>query len=176
MGKKYLHKSDKIRTFASENKINHDMKQSKVPTPTREEVFRQKAATYTVCYSTTCPNRDHCLRSLLSPYVPQDKMVCTSISLSHPKTQQADCPMFRSDQPVRMAQGFIDLYYDIPGRLEVAIKQHLISTFGRKRYYQYRNGSRLIPPETEQYIRKTLLRYGWTAEPQFDAFVEEYQW
>ena len=149
-----MHKSDKIRTFASENKINHDMKQSKVPTPTREEVFRQKAATYTVCYSTACPNRDH----------------------SHPKTQQADCPMFRSDQPVRMAQGFIDLYYDIPGRLEVAIKQHLISVFGRKRYYQYRNGSRLIPPETEQYIRKTLLRYGWTAEPQFDDFVEEYQW
>ena len=124
--------------------------------PTREDIFRQKAETYTVCFSSTCPNREHCLRSLLSAYTPHDKLVCTSINLNHPKTQQADCPMYRNDQTV--------------------LKKHLIATYGRKRYYEYRNGTRAITPEVEQYIRDTFLRFGWTAELHFDGFVDEYQW
>lgn len=144
--------------------------------PTREDIFRQKAETYTVCFSSTCPNREHCLRSLLRAYTPHDKLVCTSINLNHPMTQQTDCPMYRNDQTVRMAQGFMDIFYDVPGHLEVSIKKHLIATYGRKRYYEYRNGARAITPEVEQYIRDTFLRFGWTAELHFDGFVDEYQW
>ena len=95
--------------------------------PTREDIFRQKAETYTVCFSSTCPNREHCLRSLLRAYTPHDKLVCTSINLNHPMTQQTDCPMYRNDQTVRMAQGFMDIFYDVPGHLEVSIKKrHLL--------------------------------------------------
>ena len=82
------------------------MKQSKVPTPTREEVFRQKAATYTVCYSTACPNRDHCLRSLLSPYVPQDKMVCTSMAMEASGCKPVVLPQDEMDRMVERFKGY----------------------------------------------------------------------
>ena len=143
---------------------------------TREEIFREKAKTYLVCYSVTCPIRNHCLRSILSGYVPKEEKIVTAVNLTNKKVQRQGCPEYRDDQPVRMPVGFINLYHEMPSHLERTIKSHLIDTYSRKRYYEYRNGARVITPDVEQHIRDTFLSSGWKEEPRFDGYVEEYLW
>lgn len=90
--------------------------------------------------------------------------------------QRSDCPLFRKDEPVRMPIGLSTIYYNMPSRIERAIKHHLINVYSRKRYYEYHNGTRPMTPDVEQYVRDTIKRYGWTEEPNFSGYVEEYLW
>ena len=78
--------------------------------------------------------------------------------------QREGCPLYAKDEPVRMPIGLSTVYYDMPGRMERAIKNHLIHVYSRKRYYEYHNGTR------------PMTAYGWTQEPQFGGYVEEYLW
>ena len=56
------------------------------------------------------------------------------------------------------------------------VKRHLIGVFSRKLYYEYHNGTRPLPPDAEAYVRSTLRHFGWTEEPAFAGYVEEYLW
>ena len=55
-------------------------------------------------------------------------------------------------------------------------KNHLINVYSRKRYYEYHNGTRPLTPDVERYVRQTLKNYGWTEEPRFLEYVEDYLW
>lgn len=88
--------------------------------------------------------------------------------------QSEGCPQYCSDQPVRMPLGLKKMYYDMPSRLERAIKNRLISHQNRKQYYEYHSAKRPVTPDVEQLIRQTLLAAGWQQEPVFDGYVEEY--
>lgn len=145
-------------------------------TPAREELFRERAAHYPVCHSQDCPIKEHCLRYILKDYVPDSLSAHTCINLRNPQMQRPDCPQYRQSEPVRMPLGLKQMYHDMPGHLERAIKNHLIRLFSRKRYYQYHSGLRPITPDIEAIIRQTLLASGWTQEPAFDNYVEEYLW
>ena len=85
---------------------------------TREQIFKEKADTYSVCYSTVCPLREHCLHCILSAYTPQDRMLVQSVNLNNPEMQREGCPWFRNDEPIRMPVGLSTMYYDMPGRIE----------------------------------------------------------
>ena len=143
---------------------------------TRETIFTEKAANYGVCYTATCPLREHCLRSILTVYVPEDSTFAHSINLNNPQMQRSDCPMYRNDEPIRMPVSLHTIYYDMPSRIEKAVKNHLINVYSRKRYYEYHNGTRPLTPDVELYVRQTLKTYGWTDEPHFLEYVEEYLW
>ena len=129
-----------------------------------------------VCQSQSCPVREHCLRSILKDYVPENAPVVTEVNLRNPKTQREGCPQYCSDQPVRMPLGLRRMYYDMPSRIEHAVKNRLINLTSRKRYYEYHSGKRPVTPDVEQLIRQTLLAAGWQQEPVFDGYVEEYLW
>ena len=129
-----------------------------------------------VCQSNDCPLREHCLRSILKDYVPEDYPVVSAVNLGNPKMQDTDCPKYCPDEPVRMPLGLKRMYYDMPHHLERSVKNRLISLFSRKRYYEYHNGRRPVTPDIEATIRQTLLAFGWTEAPVFDDYVEEYLW
>ena len=143
---------------------------------TREEIFAEKADNYEVCCSETCPLREHCLHHILASYKPKDRIYITCVNLLNPQMQGENCPLFAKDEPIRMPIGLSTIYYDMPGRIERAIKNHLINVYSRKRYYEYHNGSRPMTPDVERYVRQTLKNYGWTQEPQFVGYVEEFLW
>lgn len=145
-------------------------------TKTREEIFAAKADSYPVCYSTACPLREHCLHSILASYVPTDRLFVNSVNLNSPEVQRSDCPLFRRDEPVRMPVGLSPIYYNMPGRIEKAVKRHLIGVYSRKRYYEYHNGTRPLTPDIEHIIRQTFLAYGWKEELKFSGYVEDWQW
>jgi hypothetical protein len=151
------------------------MKTKETAPKSREQLFAEKAAkNYAVCHSQTCSLRTHCLRWLLRTYTPQSRRITTCVNLNHPAMQTDTCPMYRNDQPVRMPLGLKRMYYDMPHHLERTIKTHLIGIFSLKRYYQYHGGRRPVTPDVEQVIRQTLLAAGWTQEPVFDDYTEEY--
>ena len=118
------------------------MKKKDQTPKTREQIFAEKADNYGVCYSTVCPLREHCLHSLLTSYKPQDRLYTDCVNLNNPKMQREGCPLYAKDEPVRMPIGLSTVYYDMPGRMERAIKNHLIHVYSRKRYYEYHNGTR----------------------------------
>lgn len=145
-------------------------------TQTREELFREKAKTYTVCHSATCTLKDRCLRSLLAAYTPTDSLVTTSINLNNPSMQTADCPMYRSDEPRLMPVGLKPIFHDMPGWMERAVKNTLIQTYSRKRYYEYHNGTRPLTPDVEARVREVVRSQGWQQDLHFASYVEEYLW
>ena len=142
----------------------------------REELFREKAEKYVVCHSERCPLREHCLRAILSHYVPENRFATNSINLNNPQMQTEQCPSYRNDQPRRMPVGLTWLYHDMPGRQERVIKANLIRHLTRTGYYRYRNGSRPVTPDVEAYIRQLLKAHGITQEPHFDGYTEDYVW
>lgn len=143
---------------------------------TREQIFAAKAGNYPVCYSATCPLREHCLHSILASYTPAGQIFVHTVNLNNPQVQKADCPEFRKDEPIRMPMGLSSVYYDMPSRIERAIKHHLISVYSRKRYYDYHNGTRPMTPDVEHYVRQVIKNAGWAEEPRFLTYVEEYLW
>ena len=153
------------------------MKQKVTEPKTREQLFAEKAAkSYAICHSQTCPLREHCLRWLLLAYVPKDRRLTACVNLNNPAMQTETCPMYRNDQPVRMPLGIAKMYYDMPLRISHPLKQFLIQHFNRKRYYEYHSGYKPVPPDHEQFIRQTILRFGWTAPIEFGSYVEDYLW
>lgn len=90
--------------------------------------------------------------------------------------QRSNCPLFRNDEPIRMPIGLSTIYYDMPGRIERAVKNSLINIFSRKRYYEYHNGTRPLTPNVEQKVRQTLKACGWSPKPHFHGYVEEFLW
>ena len=145
-------------------------------TKEREALFREKAGKVTMCFTQDCPLRAHCLRSLLCDYLPEHLIVVSSVNLRNPLTQSDQCPQYLSDVPLRMPVGLSRMYYDMPSHLERLVKSRLIFAFSRKRYYEYHNGTRPITPDVEQVIRQTLIDCGWTQDPVFASYVEEYMW
>lgn len=142
-----------------------------------EQQLSEKAAQgYTVCYSEKCPLRQHCLHWMASSYANPAAFVVKSVNLSNTQMQTDDCPMYRSDQPVRMPLGISSMYYDMPGHLERSLKHHLITYFNHKRYYYYHSGYQPVPPEHEQYIRQAAAAFGWHQPIEFKNYVEEYLW
>ena len=64
-------------------------------------------------------------------------------------------------------------------KLETAILNNLqrfLLEMGRGFCFEYRNGSRLIPPALQENIRDLFRENGWTADVQFDDYVEDYDW
>ena len=61
----------------------------------------------------------------------------------------------------------------VDGRLKVDVALHVYS---RKRYYEYHNGTRPLTPDVERYVRQTIANCGWSQEPQFSGYVEEFLW
>ena len=144
---------------------------------TLEQLLREKAeSSYTICSSNECPLRQSCLHWMAREYSPKHPFVVSTINLMNPLMQTDQCPMYRSSKPIRMPLGISKMYYDMPRRIEVALKRHLINHFNRKRYYEYHSGYRPLPPEHEQYIRLAALRYGWPHPLEFNGYTEDYLW
>ena len=152
------------------------MAEQNTSTAKRDQLFREKAASYAVCFNESCTKRETCLRWILRNYLPKDSMVTRCINPQNAEIASGNCPMYRDSEPRRMPYGILSVYHDMPGRMERSIKNRLISQFSRKRYYEYHNGTRPMTPEAEQYVRQVIRANGWKDEPHFMGYVEEYVW
>ena len=143
-----------------------------------KELLIEKAKEgYTVCYVDECPLRTQCLRWQVGQHVPNTHSTYRCINPHFEGVATTGCPMYRSDQKVRFTKGMLHTFTsDMPKRLEPAVRQGVIRLTNRTYYFEYRNGSRLIPPALQEDIRKLFRVNKWTDEVTFDAYVEDYDW
>jgi len=143
-----------------------------------EKLLIKKAhAGYTVCYADNCPLHDSCLLWLVGQHVPHTASTYRCVNPHFEGVATTACTMYRSDQKVRFAKGMTHIFTsDMPKRVESAVRYGIISLTNRTYYYEYRNGTRLIPPALQEDIRGLFLDNGWTGDVTFDGYVEDYDW
>ncbi len=143
-----------------------------------KELLIEKAKEgYTVCYVDECPLRTQCLRWQVGQHVPDTASTYRCVNPHFKGVATAECPMYRNDQKVRFAKGMLNTFTsDMPKRVEPAVRQGVISLTNRTYYFEYRNGSRLIPPALQEDIRKLFRANKWEEEVTFDSYVEDYDW
>ena len=143
-----------------------------------KELLIEKAKEgYTVCFVDACPLRTQCLRWQVAPYIPHTNSSYRCVNPHFEGVATTVCPMYRNDQKVRFAKGMLHIFTDdMPKRLEPAVRQGVIRRTNRTYYFEYRNGSRLIPPALQEEIRKLFRNNGWKDEVEFDDYVEDYNW
>ena len=143
----------------------------------KELLIKKAQEGYTVCCIDECPLRTKCLRWLVGQYVPNTHSSYRCVNPHFEGVASNECPMYRSDQKVRFAKGMTHIFTnDMPRRVEPAVRQGMIGLTNRTYYFEYRNGSRLIPPALQEDIRNLFRANGWTAEVSFDSFEEDYDW
>ena len=67
-----------------------------------EELFKEKARNYLLCYNTSCERREHCLHWLAGPYVPETDKVCTVVNMMNKDVREGNCPFYKSDEKITM--------------------------------------------------------------------------
>ena len=141
------------------------------------EIFsRSMPKTYRLCVKTDCPRATECLRSIALAMVSPDEQSIQIINPVYLSTIEGDCPVFRSAEKVRYARGFVKMLSGLTVNQANALRQTLEHDFGHARYFRLRAGERLIDPATQEHIRQAMVRIGVTDLPDFDAYVEEYDW
>lgn len=83
---------------------------------------------------------------------------------------------FHADTPVQYAVGMDHLLDQIPYLEAKRIKQRLLMTYGKNKFYQFKRKERTFSPEDQQYIRQVFRAYGVEDEPVFDAWQSGYRW
>ena len=117
------------------------------------------------------------MRLLAGPYVPHDHSTYRCVNPHFEGVASAECPLYRNDQKVRFAKGMLQTFNDdMPKRLETAVRIGIIRKTNRTYYFEYRNGSRPIPPALQEETRRLFRVNKWTEEVKFDSYVEDYDW
>ena len=143
-----------------------------------KELLIEKAQEgYTVCYADACPLRTQCLRWLVGQQIPHTYSSYRCVNPHFEGVATNECPMYRIDQKVRYAKGMKHTFTsDMPQRVVSAVRYGVIGMTNRTYYFEYRNGSRLIPPALQDNIRDLFRTNGWTGDMTFDGYVEDYDW
>jgi hypothetical protein len=143
---------------------------------TEKEVFSHKAPNYLLCFINECPRRATCLRWLVGQELQSNDYNILSVNPMHPEVKANKCALYREKKHVRYAKGMMHFYDEMTRSQEVGIKHRLIVHYGRRQYYEYRRGERLISPEMQAFIGQVCKEHGYTKEPHYDGWQDDYAW
>lgn len=143
---------------------------------TEKEVFSHKAPNYLLCFINECPRRATCLRWLVGQELQSNDYNILSVNPMHPEVKANKCALYREKKHVRYAKGMMHFYDEMTRSQEIGIKHRLIVHYGRRQYYEYRRGERLISPEMQEFIGQVCKEHGYTKEPHYDGWQDDYAW
>ena len=141
-----------------------------------EETLRKKSAHYLPCFIKDCPKHQTCLHWLTGEQTQNQSLVITSVNPMNPNVKAGCCELYRENKTASYARGIMHLLDMIPYTQARSIKRRLIQTFTRKRYYEFRNGTRLISPTEQEQIARICQDEGWTGDIRYDGWEEDYLW
>lgn len=142
----------------------------------QEEEFRKKASDYTLCFSDSCSLHEECLRWHVAQHADPDAPTCQIVNPRNPAHGDEHCCMFRRKQRVMMKRGFTGMFREMPTYKERAIRNRLISVWGRWKYFELRRGDQLLTPQHQQDIANACQSCGWTGPIVYDAEQESWYW
>ena len=142
----------------------------------KEESLRAQAAHNIPCFIHECPLHETCLHWLTGQYYGGDTHIVTCVNPNNPTVNSQQCTMYQKDEIVKYAVGMMHIFDTIPYPIARITKKRLINLFSRKRFYEYRNGVRPIPPYEQQQIARVFQEEGWQGEIVYDGWKEDYLW
>lgn len=142
----------------------------------KEESLRAQAAHNIPCFIHECPLHKTCLHWLTGQYYGGDTHIVTCINPYYSTVNSQQCTMYQKDEIVKYAVGMMHIFDAIPYPIARITKKRLINLFSRKRFYEYRNGVRPIPPYEQQQIARVFQEEGWLGEILYDGWKEDYLW
>ena len=144
----------------------------------QQKLFTEKAANgYTVCFANQCPKHEQCLRWNVGQLMPHNVKDCQCVNPHFDNVATEQCPMFRPAEKTLWAKGMTRLLADyMPKNVESAVRTELINRYNRTYFFEYRNGTRLVPPAMQEEIRTLCRQSGWTGDIPFDEYLEDYDW
>ncbi len=143
---------------------------------TEKEIFSHKAPNYLLCFINECPRRASCLRWLVGQELQSNEYNILSVNPMHPEVKANKCALYREKKHVRYAKGMMHFYNEMTRSQEIGIKHRLIVHYGRRQYYEYRRGERLISPEMQAFIGQVCKEHGYTKVPHYDGWQDDYAW
>lgn len=127
---------------------------------------------YLLCFNDECVLADECLHRLAARSGRQKDELATAVNPMFCSGES--CRYYKPNKKAMMAYGMKDSFHEVKVDHIVALRNTLISHFGRGSYYLRRNGLRPITPEEQQTISGIFHHFGY--EAKFDRMVEETQW
>ena len=139
------------------------------------KIYKDIPSGYPLCLHGDCPMAASCLRQLAYR---RHEELGTFLNLINPSkcSQQADCPHYVSNQPVRFAKGFVNIQKLMYPEQYAKFMTLLICHFGRNQYFKRRRGDILLPPEEQEVIRLMLEKVGADSKMEFDNYEEHINW
>lgn len=142
----------------------------------KEESLRAHATQNLPCFIHACPLHASCLHWMTGQYYDNPSHIVTSINPSYPSACTEQCGMYQKDDVVRYAIGTMHLFDAVPYPIARSVKKRLIALFTRKRFYEYRNSTRPIPPHAQEQIARVFHEEGWDGEIRYDDWKEDFLW
>ena len=142
----------------------------------KEERLRSQAEHYIACFMNECPLHETCLHWMTGQYNDGQYRVVTSVNPFYPGVNTPQCSIYQKDEIVKYAIGMMHIFDAIPYPIARSVKKRLINLFSRKRFYEYRNGVRPIPPHEQQQIARIFKEEGWEGEIPYEGWSEDYNW
>lgn len=129
---------------------------------------------YPLCTRTECPKATECLR-----HVALENSEDARLTILNPKlleTSADGCKHYASANKVLYAKGMKKVMGMLPFNTHERAVSALSMLFSERSYYRIRKGERLLSPDEQKAVRHIIARLGFTAEWDFDAYVEDYLW
>lgn len=132
-------------------------------------------ANYSVCMHDDCPMAKTCLHQLVYG---QWERLGKVVGLINPSrcTKNEECPHYACCQPERFAKGFTGFRKQMYPVQYDKFMSALTCQFGRNKYFKYRKGTVLLPPEEQSMIRHVLEQCGANPDMEFDEYIEAIHW
>jgi hypothetical protein len=131
--------------------------------------FSRVSPLMALCFNSSCPLKDNCIRFFAGLHAPADKL--TGMSVYPSALHDGKCAMFKQTTIIKAAYGFQSLFKDVKSRDEHALRSAMMDYLGnRTAYYHYADGSYVLTPEQQEWIINLFKTYGYTGELRFDNY------
>ena len=128
---------------------------------------------YKLCFNSSCPLSQQCLRHLAGSHVP-DRLTW-GMSIYPNACADGQCEYFKQIRVVKAARGFGDIFADVRRNDYAAMRRRLMKILGTGgTFYRYRNGEHLLMPEQQEAIRQIFRDFGYDDNVQFNSYVTVY--
>ena len=126
---------------------------------------------WALCFNQSCPLHEHCLRFQAGVLAPSDLTVSRCVT---PRALTGErCKVYASMEPTKMARGFTTIYQKVLKRDYTSLRKFMTNLLSGKRYYyEYKRGERLLSPEQQSDIRELFASFGYKDSVQFDSYEE----
>lgn len=138
--------------------------------------FNDIPKNYLYCNHSKCPRRNKCLRHQATLCITQDIPYYTAVNPSHIIGNEINCTYFSPFRISLFASGIDHLLDNISHATAIAIHKEIYSLMGRSMYYRIRNKERLLHPKEQEQIAAIFLKHGIKFKPEYDKYIEKYDW